>query len=296
MATIPFSFLPRSVVQRSSKAMLGLSEFIAPLLPLLKLHLRQADMDIEPRSYISMCVFSDMFTFFILFVSTAMLFDGLGLSHSISVAFMVSAIIIFFIFLQQMAYPGLVANRKVKGLERNLLAALQNVLVQLNAGIPLFDVLVNVSRGDYGEISKEFAKAVKEINAGKPQIETLEDMATANPSLLFRRALWQMVNGMKTGADLARVIKGTIDALGEEQVIQIQKYGGQLNPLAMFYMLVAVIIPSLGMTFLIIVASFTNMSEGITKIVFWGLFGMVVFFQLMFMGIIKSRRPNLISE
>ena len=121
-------------------------------------------------------------------------------------------------------------------------------------------------------------------------------MATINPSLLLRRSLWQLVNGMKTGADLSRVLAGSIDALGEEQVIQIQKYGGQLSPLAMFYMLIAVIIPALGMTFLIIIASFTAMSEFATKLIFWSLFGVVTFFQIMFLGIIRSRRPNLMSD
>ncbi len=296
MIRIPFSFLPLPLLSKLSRLTLGISEFIAPLLPLLKLNLKQADMNIDARQYISMCVATDLFTFSILYISSIMILSGIGSGHALLYGLLVSCTLIFFIFVQQMAYPKLVANRKVKGLERNLLPAMQNVLVQLNAGIPLFDVMVTISRGEYGEVSSEFAKVVKEINGGKPQIDALEDMATVNPSMLFRRALWQLVNGMKTGADLSKVLSSTINGLSEEQVIQIQKYGGQLSPLAMFYMLIAVIIPALGMTFLIIIASFTAMSTLTTKLVFWSLFGIVTFFQIMFIGIIRSRRPNLLSD
>ncbi|MBW2983801.1 type II secretion system F family protein [Candidatus Woesearchaeota archaeon] len=176
------------------------------------------------------------------------------------------------------------------------MAALQNILVQLNSGVPLFDILVNISKGDYGEISKEFSRAVKEINAGSSQVHTLEEMAATNPSLFFRRAVWQLVNGMKSGADMSRVINETINLLSEEQVLQIQRYGSQLNPLAMFYMLLVVIMPSLGTTFLIILSSFVSMPGKITKMIFWGLYAVIIFFQLMFMGVIKSKRPNLLGE
>ena len=100
---------------------------------------------------------------------------------------------------------------------------------------------------------------------------------------------------MKSGATLDNVIEEIISLLSEEQILQIQKYGSQLNPLAMFYMLVAVIAPSLGMTFLIILSSFINLPEIMTKIIFWSVFVSVMFFQLMFMGIIKSKRPNLLG-
>ena len=169
-------------------------------------------------------------------------------------------------------------------------------MVQLNSGVPLFNILINISGENYGEVSKEFSKVVKKISSGISQIDVLDEMASKNPSLYFRRAIWQLVNGMKTGSDTAIVVKQIIKALSEEQLIQIQHYGGQLNPLAMFYMLITVILPSLGMTFLIIISSFIATSEIITKLIFWGLYGFVFFFQIMFIGIIKTKRPTLLGK
>ena len=125
-------------------------------------------------------------------------------------------------------------------------------------------------------------------------MDALEEIAANNPSTLFRRAIWQLVNGMKAGADMGMVIEEIMGSLGEQQLIQIQNYGSQLSPLAMFYMLAAVIVPSLSVTLIIILSSFIAIPENVTKIIFWAMLVMVIFVQIMFLGLIKSRRPNLL--
>lgn len=296
MFKIPYSLIPPKSLRNLSYKFLGVGEFLEHFFPFLKLNLKQAKTDLTPKEYLSMC-FLSCAAFFIffggLFISVLAL---TGAENLFLFGIMVPVIFVLFVLMQQIAYPKVYASKRVKNIERNLLAALQNILIQLNSGVPLFDILVNISKGDYGAISDEFSFVVREINAGKPQIEALEDMAAVNPSLFFRRAVWQLVNGMKSGADMSRVINEIINLLSEEQVLQIQKYGSQLNPLAMFYMLVAVIAPSLGMTFLLLLSSFISLTEFATKAIFWGLYAIVVFFQIMFMGVIKSRRPNLLGE
>lgn len=292
---IPYSFLPTKALSILSHPFMGAAYVIRLFFPFLKLHLHQSNIDYTPQKYLAMCLAS-LFSFFILvcFALTSLL-----LIFNIKKAFMmgitVAIILAAFAFLQQIFYPKMLANKKIRGIEQNLLPALQNILVQLNSGVPLFTILVNISTEDYGEVSDEFRMAVKEINAGRPQIEALEDMAAKNPSLYFRRAVWQIINGMKAGSNIGSVIEGVIDGLGEEQLLQIRNYGSQLNPLAMFYMLLAVIIPALSVTFVTMISSFLALTETATKMVLWGIYGFILFFQVMFLGIIKSRRPNLLS-
>lgn len=296
MFKLPYSLLPIKKLRNSSYIFFGIGESLEGFFPFLKLHLKQAEVDFSVKEYLSMCFLSSVI-FFIFFGTLFILILALtGVEKFFLFGLITSAIVTLFVFLQQITYPKLYAHRRIRDIERNLLGALQNILIQLNSGVPLFDILVSISKGDYGEVSKEFSRAVKEINAGKPQIETLEEMAAINPSLFFRRAIWQLVNGMKSGADMASVVNEVINSLSEEQILQIQRYGSQLNPLAMFYMLIVVIAPSLGMTFLIILSSFISLSEFSTKLVFWVLYGIVIFFQIIFMGIIRSRRPNLLRD
>ena len=296
MFKLPYSLLPVKTLRELSSFFLGIGEFLQNFFPFLKTNLKQAEIDISIKEYLSICFLSSLIFFFFFGFFLVFILALAGVEKFLSFSLITSLLVTILVFLQQIAYPRVYVNRRIKGVERNLMGALQNILIQLNSGVPLFDILVNISKADYGEISKEFTIVVKEINAGRPQIETLEELAATNPSLFFRRTIWQLVNGMKSGADMSSVINEIIDLLSQEQVLQIQRYGGQLNPLAMFYMLMVVIAPSLGTTFLIILSSFISLPGATAKIIFWGLYGIIIFFQLMFMGVIKSRRPNLLSE
>ena len=291
---IPFSLVSFKRLKKMSSVFSGLGSKIEKILPLLKLDLERAEYDASPQEYIAMCIMASLlFLVFSFILLTTFLF--FLVESPIFLSLIVAIPLCMFIFLQQLLYPKLLGGRKIKGIEKNILPALQDMMVQLNSGIPLFRIMINISKEDYGGVSKEFEKAVRKINVGVPQIEVLDEMASKNPSLYFRRAIWQLVNGMKTGADIASVVKNIISSLSEEQLIQVQRYGGQLNPLAMFYMLTTVILPSLGMTFLIIIFSFVPLSEFVLKFVFWALYAFVAFFQFMFLGIIKTKRPTLLE-
>ncbi|PIT85466.1 hypothetical protein COU36_03090, partial [Candidatus Micrarchaeota archaeon CG10_big_fil_rev_8_21_14_0_10_59_7] len=79
--------------------------------------------------------------------------------------------------------------------------------------------------------------------------------------------------------------------LTRERIDQIRKYGQELSPWTMIYMMAAVILPSLGVTVLIVIASF--MSVGIPAVVLPVIVLMLVGFQLFFMNFVASRRPTV---
>ncbi len=292
MIKIPFSFLPPQLLYKFSKPFYGIAEKIEKRFPFLSIHLQQAEERISAVEYTSMCLVSLIFFFIVV---TMFSFTAVYFELPIYFGPIVSLFATLFVFMQQMAYPRLIASRRIREIEKNLLPALQNMYVQLNSGVPLFNILVNVANGDYGEVSHEFKNAVSEISSGKSQIDTLEEIAIRNPSVLFRRAIWQIVNGMKEGADISSLIGEVMRSISDEQLTQIQRYGGQLSPLALFYMLIAIIAPSLGTTFIIILSSFISLGELTTKIIFFGVLTLTVFFQIMFLGMIKTRRPTLIT-
>ena len=71
--------------------------------------------------------------------------------------------------LLQIVYPQIYLSRKERDIERNLVSALNNILIQLNSGIPLFNIMTNISDAKYGALSEEFKYAVKRINTGEPE-------------------------------------------------------------------------------------------------------------------------------
>jgi len=230
----------------------------------------------------------------ILFAVSGTIFGILRIDLFYILAAILSLLFSGVIFFSQIVYPSIYMSRKQRNIEKNLIPALESILIQLNSGIPLFGILVNISSADYGELTIEFKKAVKRINSGEPEAEVLDDLGKRNSSVFFRRTLWQISSGMKSGSDMAIVIKESIKALSEEQLIQIQNYGNKLNPLVVFYMLIAVIIPALSVTFLTIISSMINLQANMIYLLFIGIFVFVMFIQIMFLGILRSRRPSLL--
>jgi len=288
---IPFTFSGIEVLKRRSKSFI---KFTKTKKTKLDNYLKNSDEEVDRRQYISICYRNFLINLFVLslvFTSTLLIFrTNFFYLYGLGSALLVS----LFVFINQIYYPRFYALNKSKDIEKNIIPALQDMMVQINSGVPVFKILVNLSNSDYGELSNEFKKITKEINSGVPQIEALEKYGKTNISEYFRRVLWQISNGMRAGSDMGVVIKEGIKNLSDEQSIQIQSYGSKLNPLVMFYMLIAVIMPALGLTFLIIVSSLLNIPGKIVQLIFFLVFGFVVFIQIMFLGMIKSRRPSLL--
>ncbi len=289
---IPFTFSEVETLKRRSK-------FFLPRIKhnkksKLTESLKSCNIDISREEYLSICFRSFTLSFFLLFLISTTTFAFLSIKLFFLFGFGFAFLFSVFIFFSQIEYPHIYVNRKQKNIERNLIPALEDILIQLNSGIPLFSVLTNIAAADYGELSIEFKRAVKRINAAEPEVEVLNDLAQNNPSIFFRRTLWQVSNGITSGSDMSIIVKDSIKSLNEEQLIQIQEYGNKLNPLIMFYMLVAVIIPALSITFLTILSSMLKLDKSMITLVFIGIFVFVFLIQMMFLGLIKSRRPNLI--
>lgn len=289
---IPFTRTNAEVLKKKSKFFLKRVGYKKDTK--LERDLKNSDIELTREEYLAICLrsFSIVFVFLFVLSTTILVLLKVGLFYLFG--FLVALIFSLFVFFSQRVYPGIYVARRQRDIEKNLISALQDILIQLSSGIPLFNILVNVSDADYGELSIELKKAVRRINSGEPESEVLDDLGRKNPSVFFRRALWQISNGMKSGSDMGMVIKDSIKALSEEQLIQIQNYGNKLNPLIVFYMLISVIIPALSITFLTIISSMINLPKTPTYLLFVGLFVFVILVQIMFLGMIRSKRPSLL--
>ena len=295
MIKIPFSIIPTQVLKNWSKPFQGIGERLKKGLPEIDLELRYAEAGLNGREYIASSIVSSIIFFFLILIISLLFLLNLQNKHPYLFSFLIALVFTLFGFFQQLYYPKLISAKRVRSIEINLMPALQNILIQINSGVPLYEALVAVANSNFGELSLEFKKAVKKISAGEDAIIALDNVALNNPSIFFRRTIWQLTNGLKAGGDISKVLKEVTRALSEEQLISIQRYGSQLNPLAMFYMLMAVIMPSLGITFIIIISSFVSLQEKVTKLIFLGMILLVVFFQIMFIGLIRSKRPALMG-
>jgi len=289
---VPFCPLPIKRAKIVSKKFFGLADRISKMFPNLEMSLKQSGMQLDRREYIGIVLFSALFTFAVTFLLILVVsLIAVPAEKAVPVSMLVSLSLSAMTFFYLRTYPKLLVKKKVANLERNLIYALKHLYVQVKSGVTIYDSIVSVSKSDYGRVSEEFRKVVNYVGAGMSMEAALENIGLENPSVYFHRVLWQISNGIKSGSDIGTVLKSVVDNISHEQRIAIRRYGSQLNPLTLVYMMFAVIIPSLGITFLIVLSSFSGFA--VSQNMFLAILGVLALFQFMFVGIVKSRRPNL---
>ncbi|MCX6775917.1 MAG: type II secretion system F family protein [Candidatus Micrarchaeota archaeon] len=202
----------------------------------------------------------------------------------------IGSMLAFFVFFSLFSYyPRILARKIVEDVDKDLVYALKDLLLQISSGVPLFDAMVNISKSGYGVISKEFRRTVQDINAGEMQERALEKMALRTESEFLRRTIRQILTALKSGASLQAALKSVIKNLQQFQYSQVKSYTYELNLWVLLFIIISVAVPSLGITLLVVLSTFGGVSidEGFIM----GLVAFCIFCEVALVEFIKSRRP-----
>ncbi len=290
MPAKPFVISER--IKRISRHYLPLAETVGRFFPALEMHLQQAEFSVTAKEWMAFALmaFINFFAVGAAVVFALAVAAKIDPIRTIAVSFGIGLSSGMLAALYALFYPRLLVARKVKDLEGNLPYAMRHLLIQVRGGMSLYHSMVSISMAGYGVLSSEFRKAVKQINTGMSEVEALERLTRTNPSLYFRRVMWQLLNALKTGSDIGATLKEIVDSIMIDQKADIKKYGSQLNPLALMYMLLVVIFPTLGIVFLLMMTGFVGNVINI-QFVLMMILAFLFLFQFIFIGIIKSKRP-----
>ncbi len=261
---------------------------ISLFFPNLKKEIRIAHLKSTPQEFIYKNLkfslpFSLGLTIIFFFVA-----DKAGLPLSLIPA----AFIVIFILVFNFGFLKLKAKilKRQKEIDREVLFVGQYLLIKLYSGRPLLNALIDTTKS-YGVAAKYIKEIVNDIGTGSSLENALENAMTYSPSEKFRKILFHISNALKLGIDVTVPLSAVLDEITKEQDIEIKRYGKKLNTIVIFYMLAAVVIPSIGMTLFIVVSSFINFTVSITH------FLVVVFFmviiQFLFISIFKTIRPTV---
>lgn len=263
---------------------------IAARFPRLKKMLAQAEMQYTPAGYVQASLATALYiAAALLFLTFIMLRDN----PSVAPILLVMAPIFYFgAFIYAMGFPQVKAMQRAKRIDQELVFAGRHMLIELKSGVPLFDAMLGISR-DYGPVSEEFNKVIEKVALGVPFGTALQTVADGNSSQYFNRLMLQMVNSLSSGADLATTLEVSLDQISKEQAIELKAYGQKLNPIVMFFMIFGIIMPSLGVAFLIIMISFVggaNIAFGPSAL--FGIMIGVALIQFVFLSIVENSRPK----
>lgn len=250
-------------------------------LPGLALKLHQARIAETPEHYVKRSLtLSVMLT-----VTLLLIVFGFLKNFWILILFPIVFVISFVYFLRYVDNRIITIRAMVN---KEIVFAGRFLIIELESGVPLYDAFTNMAK-NYEHVGFYFREVVEKVDFGTSLEEALNETIITTPSPELRKMLWQVLNSMKTGSDVSGSLTVVLDQIVREQKILVNEYGRKLNPLAMFFMMIAIIIPSLGIVMMIVMATFIGFK--LTFGVLMGILLVLAFIQFMFLALIKSSRP-----
>ncbi len=261
---------------------------ISKLFPGLKMKLKQAGIDYKPEDFVKRTIVSAFYMTTGLVVSLFLVLAKLNVFKNAMLLLVPFLFIIMFFYMIKL--PDLKISKKEKEISKEIVFAGRFIIIELESGVPLYNAMANVSK-NYEVIGRYFKEITDKVDLGTSMEDALNEAVELIPSDDFRKVLWQIINSIRTGSNVAKSLYSVVEQITKDQITEVNKYGKKLNPLAMFYMMVAVILPSLGMTMLIILSSFIQFQISLTILVFLACF--LGFVQFMFISMVKFSRPAI---
>lgn len=267
---------------------MGIYQEIAAKYPSLKRKLIIAHIEMTPEEYIKKNLNGAIIVSILITAGATMFVLGTSLPPIlIPIIGVISCYMMFLLFMRS---ADVKIGKLAKEIDKDVLFAGRFLLIKLNSGKPLLNAITDASNS-YGVANKYFKEIVRDIELGTPLEDALEKASRYCPSEKMRRILFQISNALKIGVDVTNYLEAILDEIAEDQLIEIKSYGKKLSGITLFYMLFAVVIPSLGITMIITVISLINIQADA------GLFVMILFalivVEFAFITIFKSIRPNV---
>jgi len=283
--------LPRSVGREIGRIFEGVGKSLTEFTPELKSEVVLASVDMSAEEYIMASVASAVVLGFFMFAFTYLPLVMLELAPGIEFLLSIIPAVILMVldFFILIRYPSILAVKRAEMLEKDLIYALKDMLLNISAGLSLFESIRKVSEGDYGYVSQDLKKVVEKTNRGMALDDALEELAISTSSEYMRNALWQTINAVKAGTSVKEALTGIIDSLLREQNRKIRNYIQELNVLTLMYMLFAVAVPTIITTVLVVLTSL--MGTGVNEDTYVLVIAVCLLIQVGLVGFIKSRRP-----
>ena len=195
----------------------------------------------------------------------------------------------------RIARPHQLMKSKATGIEGCLVFSLHALNIELEAGIRFNEALKDVASKDYGEFSKEMRKVLDEADKHGLS-EALAESARRIPSKSYRKAVWQMVNSLETGADVNSSIKSVIEELRGKQEDDARRYGKSMEKQLMFYIMGGLVFPALSVAIAQTASSVGFSASAIGESAYWSILAFSIGVQLLFLYMIRFSKPALLRE
>ncbi|MFW5990720.1 MAG: type II secretion system F family protein [Candidatus Nanoarchaeia archaeon] len=261
----------------------------AKLFPNLPTELRIAHLKDTPEAFVKKALNGAFFIGIGITVFFFFMFSVAGINLILLLPILlISSFVSFFVVIKS---PLTTIKKRQRDLDKEVLFAGRFLLVKLYSGKPLLNCLIEASKG-YGVAGKYFKEIVDEINMGSSIEQALENAMKYTPSEKFKKILFQINNSLKIGVDVTQSLDRKLDEIAKDQLNEIKRYSKKLNTLSLFYMVVAIVIPSLGAAIITVIGSLVGLlsDQSSASALFYGIWILLFIIQFIFITVFKSSR------
>ena len=241
--------------------------------PLLKDKLKRAGSKQTPFQYVYQTVSMTIMSLIVLIVMSYIFFKD-NLLNLLVVELIVLCTIPF-LYSFWLSYVDVQIRRYGRELDSDLLFVSEYFLVSLESGLPLGNAIQRLARLDRPG-GRFFKKVFTEFKTGKDLERALNDASIYSASDSLKILLKRLKDSLSIGVDLRVVLSNFIEESSEKKVQDIRAYSKRLNPVIMMYLVLGIVLPSLGVTFFILAAALLELSTEMLKYI------LILVFLLMF--------------
>lgn len=263
-------------------------EKLAKYYPDLTYYLKAARIQKEPGNFLRQAVMSALLLGVIVYVLIGiieyLLFDSLLFS-----SLFIIPLTMFFIF-YTVNIPRFNLIKAKDYIDAEVLSAVRFLSLELKSQRSLFGAVQNTA-DNFPAIGIYFQEVINDVKVGKTMEESLNEAIDYCPSPHLRNLFWQLTNSLQTGADITDSLENLMHDVEEEQNVRVEEYGKELNALSLFYMMISIIIPTVGLTIVTAVLTFIGVPISLTALLTIWFF--IAFIQFMFVQYSLNKRPNV---
>jgi len=245
----------------------------------------KANFRITPERYVALMIGTSLIVGVVTFIVMWLLISPFFALLGGLVAFMFTLII-------GRIQPRSRAKARFTEINRVIPYALRHMATQLSSGIGLPETMTSVSQADYGALSEEFGRVIRDMHAGISTDEALSAMDRRVESEALQRAIRQVQRTMRTGGDLAKILGSLADETAFDLRMGLRDYVQSLNMLTMIYMFVSAVIPAM-LIVMMLVTGFMGGAMFPIEVIALLYLVLLPFMLFYFVRMIKGREPRV---
>ncbi len=206
-----------------------------------------------------------------------------------------SIVLFAFSIICDISRPMHMMKKRARRIEETLIFSLHAINIEMESGIKFPQALKDVADGDYGEFSHEMKNVLNDAQK-RGLSKALERSAQRNPSKIYRRSIWQIINGLETGANVNANIKSIIEDLKRKQETEAARYGRSMEKQMTLYVMGGIVFPALAIVVLQTISTLGMSSKNVDESYYWTVLGLSLLVQFFFIHMIRFKKPTLLSR